>query len=293
MSGAPRLFDDPESLRWLGQLDLLARQIIAGSRRGERRGTKRGAGTVFSDYRSYTRGDDPRYVDWNVYGRLGALFVKEFEVEESANVLLFLDRSLSMAFGEPDKLRTARQIAGALGYIGLSHLDRVEVIPLPGGEARAFSGSRQIPALFDHLLSIGPEGGTDLLSGIRDSLVAGRRRGVAVLLSDLYDPRGYQGAIDYLLHRRHRVFVVQVVSPFELRPEAVGNVRLVDAEGDGRLDVRLGDDLVRVYREAFRKFCAGVAGHALRRGVGHARVRTDRPVAESVLALLRRGGVVR
>ena len=108
MSVPTRLFDDVDSLKWLEQLDLLARQIIAGSRRGEHRGLRRGAGTVFSEYRSYSRGDDLRYVDWNVYGRLGALFVKEFEIEESTNVLLFLDRSLSMDFGEPRKLDYAK-----------------------------------------------------------------------------------------------------------------------------------------------------------------------------------------
>jgi uncharacterized protein (DUF58 family) len=293
MSEAGRLFDDPDSLRWLARLDMLARQVISGARRGEHRSRRRGAGTVFSDHRSYSRGDDLRYVDWNVFGRLGALFVKEFEVEESANVLLLLDRSLSMDFGEPAKLLYAKRIAGALGFIGLCHMDRVEVLPLPSGEPRAFTGRRQVPALFEHLLSLEAKGGTDLLSGVRAYLPRLRQRGVAVLLSDLCDPGGFRPALEFLRHRRHRVFVVQVVAPWELKPEISGNLRLVDCEDGTRLDVRMTDDLLRAYREAFRRLCASVAGYALRHGVGHARLRTDRPVSEAVLSLLRRGGVVR
>jgi uncharacterized protein (DUF58 family) len=293
MSEAGRLFDDPESLRWLAQLDLLARQIISGARRGEHRGRRRGAGTVFSDHRSYSRGDDLRYVDWNVYGRLGALFVKEFEIEESANVFLLVDRSRSMEFGKPAKLAYARRVAGALGFIGLSHMDRVEVLPLPGGEPRAFSGRRQVPAFFEHLLSIEPRGETDLLAGIRAFEPRLRQRGVAVLLSDLCDPGGFRPALEFLRHHRHRVFVVQVVDPWELKPEISGNLRLVDSEDGTRLDIRMSDDLLRAYREAFRRLCAAAAGYALRHGIGHARLRTDRPVSEAVLTLLRRGGVVR
>ncbi|MHC4913313.1 MAG: DUF58 domain-containing protein, partial [Planctomycetota bacterium] len=87
MSRVEALFGDPEFLRKLAYFDLVAKQIQAGSRRGERRSTRTGAGTLFKDHRSYSPGDDLRYLDWNIYGRLESLFVKQFEVEESANVL--------------------------------------------------------------------------------------------------------------------------------------------------------------------------------------------------------------
>ena len=74
MSSSEVLFGDPDFLEKLAYFDLVAKQIIAGSRRGERRTKKRGAGTLFQDYRSYVRGDDLRYVDWNIYSRLGSLF---------------------------------------------------------------------------------------------------------------------------------------------------------------------------------------------------------------------------
>lgn len=290
---AEELFGDPGYLHHLAQLDLVARQVISGRRRGERRSGRRGAGTVFSDYRSYGRGDDLRYVDWNVYGRLGALVVKQFEVEESANVLLFLDRSLSMDFGEPSKLVFGKRLAAALGYIGLAHFDRVEVFPLPGGEPRPFSGRAQAPALFDHLRGLRAEGPTDLLTSIRGHPAAGRRRGIAVLVSDFYDRRGFRAAVDWLLSRRHRVFLVQVFDRREVRPEAGGSFRLVDSEDGRRLKVTVTEELARAYRAAFRRFSEGILRTARKRGVGYARFPSDRPFAEAVLSLIRIGGIVR
>jgi len=284
------VFADAEFLRTLAYLDLTAKQIRAGARRGERPSHRKGTGTIFRDHRAYTRGDDPRYVDWNVYGRLGALVVKEFEVEESLDVLLYLDRSLSMDFGRPTKLAFARRIAAALGYIGLSHLDRVEVVPVPGDEPRAFSGKRQAPALFSHLLELEPEGEADLAAAAERER---RRRGVAVLLSDLTDPEGYRRAVEHLRARRNDVFLVHVVSPEEADPPGRGALRLVDSETGRTRDVRLTDRLAAEYREEFRRFCSRAEAFALKKEIGLARFRSDLPFGPAVLEILRRGGVLR
>lgn len=293
MSRVEDLFGDPDYLRKLSHLDLVAKQIFAGVRRGERRGGRRGTGTLFADYRSYSRGDDLRYVDWNVYGRLGTLFVKEFEVEESANVLIILDRSGSMAFGEPTKLDFARRVAAAIGYIALAHLDRVEILPLPGGEPRAFSGKAQAPAFFEHLLDIRAEGETDLAASLRVGLAAQRRGGLAILLSDLYDRQGFQHAVDLLIARRHRVFLVQVTALEEEEPRLAGAFRLTDAETGRRIDVRADPRLLDAYEDRWRGFCRRVDRYAVGKEIGHARLRSDADFSQAVLTLLRRGGVIR
>lgn len=287
-------FPDPEFTRALSWLDLVAKQLLAGARRGERRSARRGAGTLFSDHRPYSRGDDLRYLDWNVYGRLGSLFLKEFEVEESANVLLFLDRSLSMDLGDGEKLDTARRVAGALGYIGLAHLDRVEVFPLPEGEPRAFSGRTQAPAFFSSLAEVDPAGRTDLYAGVRRALAGpARRRGLAILLSDFLDPAGWRPAVDFLLHRRHQVFLVHVVKREEEEPPARGALRLVDAETGKTRKVRVTEEILRLYRKRYARFCSRLERYARERAVGYARIRTDVPFGPAVLGILRRGGIVR
>src|SRR5512139_3341610 len=121
----------PELLRRLEQFQLLAARRAKSSARGERRSRARGQSVEFADYRNYVHGDDFRYLDWNLYGRLERLFLKLYEEERELPVRIFLDASESMTFGEPRKFDFARQVAAAIGYVALSGFDRVSVIPFP------------------------------------------------------------------------------------------------------------------------------------------------------------------
>ncbi len=121
----------PELLRRLEQFQLLAARRAKSSAKGERRSRARGQSVEFADYRTYVHGDDFRYLDWNLYGRLERLFLKLYEEERELPVRIFLDASESMTFGEPRKFDFARQVAAAIGYVALSGFDRVSVIPFP------------------------------------------------------------------------------------------------------------------------------------------------------------------
>src|SRR5690348_16959828 len=121
----------PELLRRLEQFQLLAARRAKSSAKGERRSRARGQSVEFADYRNYVHGDDFRYLDWNLYGRLERLFLKLYEEERELPVRIFLDASESMTFGTPRKFDFARQIAAALGYVALCGFDRVSVIPFP------------------------------------------------------------------------------------------------------------------------------------------------------------------
>src|SRR5881296_3296218 len=124
----------PELLRRLEQFQLLAARRAKSSAKGERRSRARGQSVEFADYRNYTHGDDFRYLDWNLYGRLERLFLKLYEEERELPVRIFLDASESMTFGAPVKFDFARQIAAAIGYVALCGFDRVSVIPFPNGQ---------------------------------------------------------------------------------------------------------------------------------------------------------------
>src|SRR5881227_3592085 len=127
----------PELLRRLDQFQLLAARRAKSSAKGERRSRARGQSVEFADYRTYVHGDDFRYLDWNLYGRLERLFLKLYEEERELPVRIFLDASESMTFGEPRKFDFARQVAAAVGYVALSGFDRVSVIPFPELSARS------------------------------------------------------------------------------------------------------------------------------------------------------------
>src|SRR5215470_12220764 len=127
----PNALLTPELLRRLEQFQILAARRAKSSAKGERRSRARGQSVEFADYRTYVHGDDFRYLDWNLFGRLERLFLKLYEEERELPVRIFLDASESMTFGVPRKFDFARQVAAAMGYVALSGFDRVSVIPFP------------------------------------------------------------------------------------------------------------------------------------------------------------------
>src|SRR6476646_790811 len=137
----------PELLRRLEQFQLLAARRAKSSARGERRSRARGQAVEFADHRSYVPGDDFRYLDWNLFGRLDRLFLKLYEEERELPVRIFLDASESMTFGEPRKFDFARQVAAAIGYVALCGFDRVSIVPFPGAGGGLEKASAELAAL--------------------------------------------------------------------------------------------------------------------------------------------------
>ena len=118
---------DPKFMARLDALDVLSRKILQGKLQGERRSKRRGQSVEFADHRPYVVGDDLRFVDWNIYGRLDQLFLKLFLEEQDLTVHILADTSASMGVGEPSKDLFAKRLAAALGYISLVNNNRLTV----------------------------------------------------------------------------------------------------------------------------------------------------------------------
>src|SRR5437870_1880958 len=117
----------PQLLAQLERLELVSRKIFRGRMKGERRSKRKGQSVEFADFRQYVAGDDLRFIDWNLFARLERLYLKLFLEEEDLHFYTLIDTSTSMEFGEPTKLQYARQLAAALGFIGLCRADRVKI----------------------------------------------------------------------------------------------------------------------------------------------------------------------
>src|SRR6187399_1418472 len=128
-SESKSLLLDPTFMARLDQLDIVSRKILAGKLKGERRSKRRGQSVEFADYRNYVVGDDLRFLDWNIYGRLERLFLKLFFEEEDLHINVILDMSGSMEFGTPAKALYAKRVAAAIAYIGLVNYNRITVSP--------------------------------------------------------------------------------------------------------------------------------------------------------------------
>src|SRR5438874_12098705 len=112
----------------LDQLEVISRKRVAGKLKGERRSKRRGQSVEFADYRNYVIGDDLRFIDWNIYGRLDKLFLKLFMEEEDLSLYILVDVSKSCDYGNPNKAKYLKKVGGALGYVGLVDYNRVNVV---------------------------------------------------------------------------------------------------------------------------------------------------------------------
>ena len=247
------LFDET-FLRKLEALRLAVRRSIAGRREGERLTRRRGGSSGFVAHRSYTQGDEFRSIDWNLYGRLGQLYIKEFAREESLPVRLFVDPSRSM---EP-KFDFARRLGAALALVANQEGN---ALPLREIEDLELGAPFALPTV---------------------------GRGLAVVVSDLWD----EELRPALLRLHCETVVVHVLSPAELDPPAAGKVRLVDSES-GESCVRfVGDGERAEYRSLLADHCAAWKRWCFDRDINYLRCSSGTELEEVVLVFLREAGVI-
>ena len=281
------------SAEFLSQLErfaLISRRAFRGRVKGERRSPRKGSSVEFSDYRPYGAGDDIRYVDWNIYGRLDRLYLKLFVDEEDLCLTLLLDASASMEFGEPPKLDYAVRLAAALGFVGLVNLERGGVGVLRERMTEGWTparGRNQVLPLMEFLSSLRPAGSTSLGEGLAQYALRAREAGVAVVISDLMDPAGYERGLKALLERRFDVHVIHVLSPDEMNPSFGGDLRLVDAETGESRDLTLDGEAQRIYRQRLREFLERAEQFCRGKEISYYRVVSDTPVQDFVLGQLK------
>jgi uncharacterized protein (DUF58 family) len=290
--------------RRLERLTLVTRRRLAGRGQGDRRSLRKGSSLEFADYRHYVPGDDPNRVDWNIYGRTGALFLRLYEEEEVLNVHLILDASRSMDWGDPNKLRHARRIAAALGYVALNASNRLFVWPLSvtapsfgpaWGRGRAalllvFLEEMTPSQAAAPAVSLGPPAPPDLERALASYTT--RAAGLAVLISDLLSPT-WEGALRRLVSRPGDLVLLHTLSPQELRPALGGDVRLIDRETGASVPVTLNDDALRLYGQRLDHWRREVEAFCKRHGITYVPVDTAVPVETLLFDTFRRRGVVR
>jgi len=288
---------EKEFLKRLERLEIAARKVRRGVRRGERISRRRGSSVEFADHRQYSVGDDLRFLDWSVYARLDRLMVKLFHDEEDLAVHLLVDTSRSMDYGEPTKLLYALRVAAAIGYVALAGQCRVrpallrapDRIESPG----YLRGMGSAERLLGFLERAGAEGPNGLRDGLRRLASEVRPKGVVVLVSDLMDRDGVDAALSALARNPGDLFAVQVLDPFETDPGIEGEFRLVDSEDGSRAEVSVTPEVLAAYRRRCGAYLAAVDGACRRRGIRRLETTTAVPFEKLVLEVLRTRGLLR
>jgi len=291
---------DESFLRKLEQLILIADRVRVGAMKGERRSHKKGSSIEFADYRNYTRGDDLRRLDWNIFARLERPFVKLFEEEEDLTVQLLIDASSSMDWpegkGKLNKFQYALRLAGALGYIGLASGDQVTVGLIDDDNNRVWGphrGRGNMMRMLQFLEGSNANGLTELNSSLKRWSVRAHRPGLLFLLSDLFSPSGFEDGLKALQSRGYEVGLIHLLSPDEIAPTVGDDVKLIDVETNAKTEISLDAATLGLYRSRLERWRSEIASTCAGRGIHYIPVSTDLRWDKLVLQTLRRKGVVR
>ena len=297
-----KTFIDPQTLMRIKSLPLRAKVVVEGFYNGLHRSPFHGFSVEFSEYRQYTPGDDPRYLDWRLYARSDRYYLKRFEDETNVRCYLLVDLSRSMGFGslEFNKAEYARTAAATLAYFLAQQRDSVGLMTfherlgdyLP---ARFRAGHlHRIMMCLEHALA-GER--TDLAVPLEEAAKLVRRRGVVVLISDLLAPLAtLESKLALLRSRQHEVIVLQILDPAEKQFSFEQPAMFEDVES-GR-SIYVDPESVREqYTRRFQAHQEAIAQACRNLGIDYVPVTTDQPL-ELVLfdflkSRLRRGREVR
>lgn len=289
------LFDE-EFQRKLEYLAMVSRRVFSGAMKAERRTKKTGSGVEFADHRDYAPGDDFRYLDWRAYQRFDRLLLRLFEEEEDLSIYFILDNSVSMSFGEGEKLRHAKRLCAALAYVGLANLDRVAIVSANdeiSGRMEPTRNKSRIFRVFRFLNRVQADGQTDLEGALRTFAAQHKRRGLAVLISDLYDPAGFEKGINVLRYNKFEPFVLHLVDKRDAQPSLKGDLVLYDCETGAEREVTVTKRVLDRYSKEYDKYLKRVERYCVSRQVSYFAADVTMPFDELILRVFRKGGFLR
>ena len=274
----------------LGELEALARRLGARARSGatgSRIARRRGSSAEFEEHRGYEPGDDPRRIDWLATARLGRPMVKIFAAEEDVVVRLFVDASASMAAGGSTKIASARRIAAALGYLALAGSERAELVVGRQNEAmrgRTHRGRGSAARLVREIAGFEANGTLDLASALRELLVASKRAGLLVVISDFFDAGPVSRSLSMARAAGHDVALIHLLSPEDASPALEGDCALVDSETGEVLDVTIDAAVLDAHAARLATLESGLRAWAKGHGATYVRGTTE----ELATAVVRR-----
>ena len=282
---------DPVFMSRLDTLDVMSRKILQGKLQGERRSKRRGQSVEFADHRPYVAGDDLRFVDWNVYGRLEQLFLKLFLEEQDLTVHIVADASASMSFGEPSKELFIKKLTAALGYVSLVNNNRVTISFIADGvtvQLANMRGRNYLNNMAECLLTTDCDGPSNFDSACRQ-LAAGRiGSGVMVVLSDFLFKEGYDSGLRRLIGRQYDLYAIQVLCPQELSPNLNGELKLIDIEDADAAEITVSSALSKYYKRNLTAYCNELKNYCTSRGAVYVLANSADSVESLVLNYLRR-----
>jgi uncharacterized protein (DUF58 family) len=273
-------------------LEVRARVVVEGFFKGLHRSPFHGFSVEFSEYRQYSPGDDPRYLDWRLYARSDRYYVKRFEDETNLRCHLVLDTSRSMGYRsiEYSKSEYARTAAATIAYFLSTQRDAVGLVTFED-KIVEYLPARYRPGHLRRILGVlerEPSGrATDLAGPIEEIAASVRKRGLIILLSDLLaDASALRARLGYLTSRGHDVIVLRILDPAEVGFRFATPAMFLDVESGRELYVD-PEQARAEYLRRFQAHAAEVQRACVDLGIEFVAVTTDQPLELVLFDLLR------
>ena len=261
---------------------------------GNRKSIQKGSSMEFSDFREYMPGDDIRRIDWNAYGRLDRLYVKEYMEEKEAVVSILIDTSASMDYGVKKKSELACMLAAAFSYMGLNDMDRVMLYDMRRMHLPfvAEGGKRALPRLADWLEQCSFEETVDIEKAVGELPMKGP--GVTILISDFLqetfldqEQETVKKLLRFLDYRKQKSVFLHVLAKEELSIELTGTRNLIDMENQSTLRLTLDDGSIRTYERALQDFLNRMQRECVKAGAFYAVCSTGTDIYQLIFQDLR------
>lgn len=283
---------DKEFFQKLNRLKLAMNIRIDKGMSGARKSSAKGSSVEFSDFREYIPGDDIRRIDWNVYGRLDKLFIKQFMEEKEAFYHIFVDSSASMNFGEKKKSDMALKLAAVFVWLVQKQLDRVEILTLSDGRldrTSPITGRSSFARMLDELEKVSFGGTTGINEAISRAKINGR--GVTIIISDFLDPEGIDEAIKFLTFKRQEVMLLQVLAHEEIEFDEEGTFAIKDMETSDEVRVTMSRQTIKNYQKTLESHNQKIQRLAKKYGCAYMQITSDEDIEKVVFETMKQKGI--
>jgi uncharacterized protein (DUF58 family) len=277
-------FLDPAALAAISGLDLVAKTVVDGFVAGMHRSADFGFSQEFAEYRAYTPGDDLRHVDWNVFARSERMYLKRYRGETNSPLTILLDASNSMNYASHavKKMDYARFLAASLSYLAIHKQRDAAGLLVFDREIRSYlrpsTRQGQLHRLLAELELAEPRARTSFEEPLRHLQALLRRRGIVLIVSDLYeDPRTLVRIIEPLKFHGNEVVLFHLLDPNEIRPQLGASAVLVDLETRARVEVT-AEYAATEYRQRIARHIEALRDGTQRAGMSYHLLATDKPL---------------
>lgn len=282
---------DPEGLAAASKIGLRARIAVEGFIQGLHKSNQKGFNVEFADFREYSKGDDTRHIDWRVYARTDKFFIRQYEEETSMRVYLIVDQSRSMEYGEGDrnKLNYACRAAAALAYLMVKQGDAVSLITFNQGVEQYLpprNSPQQLQRVWQTLEGLEGSKATNIPETLHSLANTIKRRGLIILLSDLFDyPGKILKGLAHFRRKRFEVIAFHVLTRDEIEFPFSGDYKFRDMERDTQVETS-SHAIRSAYLEEFRKYQTQMEKGCRQNSIDYELLDTSKDLNDALLAYL-------